>query len=188
MSHNKRNPFQKAGILCLALVLGLGAIGVGYAHWTETLNIQGSVGTGIWETCETGFAWGGSYANDFSDYGFNNWGWTNGGLPGGEYKFFIYAAAGGGSGKLVGFLTVEYGCSTVVVTYNMYPGFTMTETHLHVGAEPFPRLNNGNYTVAPGQYPYKHDELGNVTTDSYTIAGLSGDIYVIGHAVVCGSF
>jgi hypothetical protein len=37
---------KKIGLLALALVFALGALGVGYAHWTETLNIKGSVSTG----------------------------------------------------------------------------------------------------------------------------------------------
>ena len=36
----------KIATICLVLVLCLAAIGVGYGHWTETLNIQGTVGTG----------------------------------------------------------------------------------------------------------------------------------------------
>lgn len=36
-------------MLCLALVLGLGMMGVGLAHWTDTLTIGGNVGTGEWD-------------------------------------------------------------------------------------------------------------------------------------------
>jgi hypothetical protein len=61
----------------------------------------------------------------------------------------------------------------------------MTATHLYVGSNRLPRDRRGRETVAPGQYPYGHDTLNNVTTDSYTVTGLSGDIYVIAHAVVC---
>jgi len=41
----------------------------------------------------------------------------------------------------------------------------------------------GDYTVAPGQYPAQHD-LTMATTDSYTITGLSGSVYLVAHAVV----
>ena len=34
-------------ILALALVLALGAMGVGYAHWSQTLYIEGTVETGV---------------------------------------------------------------------------------------------------------------------------------------------
>ena len=57
MRRRKRNPFVKAGVLCLALVLGLGAMGVGYAHWTDTLTIGGTVGTGEWELGGTPGFW-----------------------------------------------------------------------------------------------------------------------------------
>ena len=37
---------KKIGLLALALVLALGSLGIGYAHWTETLQIKGDVNTG----------------------------------------------------------------------------------------------------------------------------------------------
>lgn len=37
---------KKIGLLSLALVLALGALGVGYAHWTDTIYIEGTVCTG----------------------------------------------------------------------------------------------------------------------------------------------
>jgi hypothetical protein len=37
---------KKIGLLALALVLALGALGVGYAMWTDTVLITGTVGTG----------------------------------------------------------------------------------------------------------------------------------------------
>jgi len=40
---------KKFGLLCLALVLALGALGVGYAAWTDTVYINGTVNTG--EVC-----------------------------------------------------------------------------------------------------------------------------------------
>jgi hypothetical protein len=40
---------KKIGLLCLALVLALGALGIGYASWTDTIFIDGSVTTG--EVC-----------------------------------------------------------------------------------------------------------------------------------------
>lgn len=38
--------FGKVGIICLALVLALGILGVGFAAWSDTLYIHGSVETG----------------------------------------------------------------------------------------------------------------------------------------------
>jgi predicted ribosomally synthesized peptide with SipW-like signal peptide len=37
---------KKIGLLCLALVLALGALGVGYAAWTDQITINGTVNTG----------------------------------------------------------------------------------------------------------------------------------------------
>jgi hypothetical protein len=37
---------KKIGLLCLALVLALGALGVGYAAWIDTITIEGTVNTG----------------------------------------------------------------------------------------------------------------------------------------------
>ncbi len=141
--------------------------------------------------CETAFAFGNSDATCFIGSPWittGRWGWTNGELGTGNYSFDIYAGAGQcdtDKGTLVGTLTVNYDGSTAVVTYTMDSPYTMDETHLYVGNEPLPRDVNGNYTVAPGQYPYQHD-LTDATTDTYTITGLSGDIYVVAHAVVCG--
>jgi len=37
---------KKIGLLCLALVLSLGALGVGFAMWQDTVTIEGTVNTG----------------------------------------------------------------------------------------------------------------------------------------------
>ena len=49
---------KKIGTLCLALVLALGTLGVGYAMWSETLTIDGTVYTG---TVDVEFS---QYSND----------------------------------------------------------------------------------------------------------------------------
>jgi len=139
-------------------------------------------------TCDTAFAYHADYATCFRDLGFSNWGWTNGPLGPGSYEFQLWAGAGGcdlSQGTLVGSVSVNYDGSTAVVTYNMYGDNYMTATHLYVGSNRLPRTKSGKETVSPGQYPYGHDPLNNVTTDGYTVTGLSGDIYVLAHAVVC---
>lgn len=139
--------------------------------------------------CDTAYAYGGkNYAKCFLCYGFSNWGWTNGPLGPGSYTFELWAGAAGcdtSKGTLVGWLTVDYNGSRAIITYNMYNGNYMTATHLYVGNNRLPRDKKGRETVSPGQYPYKHDPLNNVTTDSYTVTGLSGNIYVVAHADVC---
>lgn len=118
---------------------------------------------------------------------FNRWGWTNGPMAEGKSYYDIYAAAGQcdvTKGTLVGRMDVVYSNGTVTVVIGMYPPYTLDETHLYVGNNILP-MNNGVYTVAPGQYPYSHD-LNAAKADYYTINGLSGNIYIVLHAVVCG--
>jgi hypothetical protein len=137
--------------------------------------------------CETAYAFGGDEEDCFINNGFNNWGWTNGPLTAGTYDFDIYAGAGQcdiSKGELVGTLTVAYDGATATVTYNMNAGFTMSEVHLYVGNAQFPLDNNGNPTVAPGKYPVgeEFDEPQTTFTKTFNV---SGEIYVIAHAVVC---
>jgi hypothetical protein len=140
-------------------------------------------------SCETAFAYSNQWATCFIGSSFistNRWGWTNGPIGPGSYSFDIYAGAGQcdlSKGTYVGTLSVVYDGSVAQVTYTMQPGFTMSETHLYIGSEPLPR-NDGEYTVAPGQYGNIHN-LSAATSDSFNISGLSGDIYVVAHAVTC---
>ena len=83
---------------------------------------------------------------------------------------------------------MQYDGSTAVVTYTMDSGYTMSETHLHVGDKPLPQKNSGKYTAAPGAFTHKDSSLGSASSDTYTVTGLSGNIYVSAHAVVTGSF
>jgi len=156
--------------------------------------------------CETAFAYSGGtnaidgdITNSFLDIDedgdgagdFNRWGWSNGAVSAGTYTWDIYAGAGQSDitkGTLVGALTVDYDGSTATVWFDMTDGspYYMDENHLYVGNEILARDVNGDYTVAPGQYPTIHDELNGATSDSYIIEGLSGAIYVVAHATVCG--
>jgi hypothetical protein len=139
-------------------------------------------------TCGTAYAYHADYAACFIDIGFNKWGWTNGPLGPGFYEFQLWAGAAKcdtSEGRLVGQVTVDYNGSTAVVTYQIYEGNWMTETQLYVGNNRLPRDKKGKETVAPGQYSYIHHPLNNVITDSYTVTGLSGNIYVVAHALVC---
>jgi len=45
-----RKGFAKLGFIALGLVLALALCGIGYAHWGETLNIEGTLITGEWES------------------------------------------------------------------------------------------------------------------------------------------
>ncbi len=138
--------------------------------------------------CETAFAFGGTTATCFLEIEgleSNRWGWTNGPLVEGSYTFDLYAAAGQcdlSKGTLVGGVTVVYTGGTATVTYSVNAGFTLNEVHLYVGSGILP-MKDGEYTVAPGQYPYSGDG-----SEPFVLSGLSGEIYVIAHAVVCGVF
>jgi hypothetical protein len=139
-------------------------------------------------TCGTAYAYGGDDATCFLDPEYdeydlgNKWGWTNGPLEEGYHTFDLYEGAGNcdlSKGTVIGTVTVDYDGGTATVTYTITdPDYTLDEIHLYVGSEPFPRNNQGNYTVSPGQYPYSGEE-------TFTVHGLSGEIYVIAHAVPC---
>ncbi|MGA1824193.1 MAG: hypothetical protein ACMUIP_05960 [bacterium] len=166
-------------------------------YFAITLTCDCTGGGGGGAECETAFAYGADNATCFlgldldgdGTYDFNRWGWTNGPLLApGSYTFDIYAGAGQcelGKGTLVGTLTVEYDGEIAFIGYWMKAGFTMKETHLYVGNEILARNVNDEYTVAPGQYPYIHEGLDGATVDVYGIE-ISGDIYIVAHAVVCG--
>lgn len=127
---------------------------------------------------ETAYAYGGDAATCFSAYGFSRWGWTNGSYPEGDYTLDLYAGAGQcdiTKGTLVGTVTMSYHSGTAVVTYNLVAPYTLGNTHLYVGNNPlYPKA------VAPGQSPYTGGGA------SYTINGLTGNVYIIAHAEVGG--
>lgn len=139
-------------------------------------------------TCETAFAYNAELSTTFTDLmDTPRWGWSNGPMGPGSYSFDIYAGAGQNdlsNGAIVGTLTVEYDGATATVTYTMVDGYTLDETHLYIGSDALPTDGQGNPTVAPGQYGNIHD-LDAATSDSFTIDGLSGDIFIVAHGVSC---
>jgi hypothetical protein len=145
-------------------------------------------------SCETAYAYGDGVANCFltiPGVTSNNWGWSNGPIGAGNYSWPLYAGAGQcntGNGTLVGTLDVVYTPPTATVTYNVSSGFGLNVTQLYVGNQILPKDKKGKYTTAPGQFPYKHPNLNGASSDSYTISGLSGSIYVAAHAEVCGIY
>lgn len=153
-------------------------------------------------TSETAFAFDGDQNGCFQNYAEfisnpNRWGWTNGPLAANSnpYSFPIYAGAGQcdiSKGTLVGYLSVSYNGSSAVVTYTVAGSnpttglpYSLEEVHLYVGSEEFPRNKQNEFTIAPGQYPKKASELSGQTY-TFTVNNLSGDVYVIAHAVVHG--
>lgn len=112
-------------------------------------------------------------AKPFSAYGFSNWGWTNliGQPYSGEWPLYAGAAQSDPSkGTLVGTFTVSYDAG-LTYEFDLDPGFLLDGTGaVYAGTEPFPKLRNGAYTTAPGQYKI--------------LSPLSGPIHVIAHANV----
>jgi len=88
-------------------------------------------------------------------------------------------------GTLIGHVSVSNDPDNLYVHYTIEePGWGLTDTHVYAGTQPPP-------TAAPGQFPYKHDDLGGVTTDEYIIPlselGVGPDdiLYIATHATVC---
>ncbi len=131
-----------------------------------------------------------SISSCFRNDGFSRWGWTNKISGFGEHVFSLYAGAAQcilGKGAYAGTVTLNYeNDGTVTVTYNMAPGYVLSEAHVYIGCDPYPKTKKGKYTVAPGQYSFNAGNLGYVQTDFSTPAiSASGDFYFIAHAVVC---
>ncbi len=111
----------------------------------------------------------------FCDAGFSQWGWTNR-IGAGTYTWDLWAGAGQcdtARGTHVGTATVTYAGGTATVNLDIAAGFTLLDKHFYAGSTQFPQQRQGPRTVntvAPGQYT-----IGT---------GLSGDIWVIVHAVV----
>lgn len=84
-----------------------------------------------------------------------------------------------------GYVTVSNDATNLYINYNTTgTGWTMAETHVYVGKDPPAKL-------APGTFPYAHDPLPGVTTDSYVIplSAINGgvttpstDLYIATHA------
>jgi hypothetical protein len=155
-------------------------------------------------TTESAFAFNGQQSGcfiNFNEFVDNEkrWGWTNGPYATGAYELPIYAGAGQcdiGKGILVGTLSVVYTGSTATITYTLKGNnpstglaYSLKEVQLYIDNEPFPRIGSGSesgaFTIAPGKYPHKAESLSG-NTHSFTIKDLSGELYIIAHAVVYG--
>lgn len=155
-------------------------------------------------TTETAFAYDGDASGCFQNYSQfldnpQRWGWTNGTYGPGTHNFKIFAGAGLcdiNKGVYVGDLSVNYSGTTAVVKYTLSGTnaqttlpYSLREVHLYVGNDEFPKITNGaqagEYTIAPGKFPYKASGLTGQTY-TFTVNNLSGNVYVIAHAVVHG--
>src|SRR5690606_5369895 len=138
--------------------------------------------------CETAFGLLDGAERCFLEDGFNRWGWTNHITEEDTYIMPLYAGAGRcivGNGTLVGYATVEYSGGDVTVSIDINEGFAMSEAHIYIGCDKYPTLNNGNWTVAPGQYPYNWGSLDYVNDYSMVPISVDGPFWIIVHTVVC---
>ena len=92
----------------------------------------------------------------------------------------------------VGTVNVSNDGTNLYVTYNTIDGWVMTETHLAVAdsLDDIPQTKKGN--PIPGQFPYKHEDLGYTASDPYIIplseidvgVGAEDILYIAAHAKV----
>lgn len=141
--------------------------------------------------CESAYAYDDKYSICFITLtqliNGKKWGWTNGPVSEGSFVFDLYAGAGKCDierGTRVGKVYVNYDGVVAEVEYLIFDGYGLNETHVYVGNDILPKKKN-KYTVAPGHYPQKHDNLNGATSDSFIFSNLSGEIYIITHADVC---
>lgn len=135
-------------------------------------------------------------SNCFTNYGFDTYGWTNGpidaaallALPGTSCMhsdlIFCPDNCSVTEESIVGAVSIEALSlyeGLDIIFESLKPGYTLKETYLYVGAEPFP-IVNGNYSINPEDFTYSHLNLNGATTDRYKFA-TSGEVYIILYAV-----
>lgn len=132
--------------------------------------------------CDTAFAFGSTTLIQLG-LGAQRWGWQIDVNVGDLDKTTpLYAGAGLNNianATQVGVLRYSYDGSTLTATYEIYPEYGLSATHLYVGTTDVA-------TAAPGQFTYQHGSLNGATSDTYTAAiqGSSG-IKIVAHADVC---
>lgn len=142
-------------------------------------------------SCETAYAFAKEALCfiDDDELNSNKWGWTIGPIKAPYTSAFpLYQGAGQcnlDNGELIGTVYIKYIDDHLQIDYVTNDGYGLFETHLYVGSEKYPRKNNGQYTVAPGQYTYQNLSPEGSLQDTYEVFDLEGEIYVIAHAVVC---
>jgi hypothetical protein len=92
-------------------------------------------------------------------------------LADGSWSFELVA----GQNTTIGSVNVIISGASLTATYHITaPGWCMSTSHFYAGNTP-----PGN---APGQFNYKHEGLGCVTTDSFVVTTPTGDVFVAAHA------
>lgn len=122
---------------------------------------------------------------DFTDLG-----WTNGPLPltwtSTRYELYIGINDCEASNAIhVGEMTITSSYDgRISATFVMKEGYTLNETRFYAGNDMLPKDGNGNFTTDPEFYPYVHENLDKVSSDTYSISGLPDNIYVVAYALV----
>ncbi|MBN2665235.1 MAG: SprB repeat-containing protein [Bacteroidales bacterium] len=122
-------------------------------------------------------------------YEFDQWGWTNGALTPDEefishYELFTNVDGCDPEGATkVGNMELHYFAGTATATITLVNGYTMKESRLFIGNDMLPKVGD-DFTVDPANYPYVHSGLGAAAGDTFTVNGLSGNIYIIGYVVL----
>ena len=139
------------------------------------------------------------YSVPFTTIGLNNWGWTNGSYMLEEEQDFtldVYAGAGRNiinEDRLVGHVNLEFTEDSIIVSYELFENHYLDEVHLYIGENMLPMNKKGDYTNAPGQFPYDGKDGSFSDNDktftielTYEELGLeSGDeFYIAAHSVV----
>ncbi|MDD4108476.1 MAG: T9SS type A sorting domain-containing protein [Prolixibacteraceae bacterium] len=144
--------------------------------------------TNKYDNCETAFARYDTDSRCFLEDGFDRWGWTNKFSPRAEpYTLTLYAGAAQcdiSKGAEVGTVEVTYYDGNLTVEYLLYEGYVLSEAHVYVGCDPYP-VKNESETVAPGQFTFNADELDKSSGVTINLSDVSGDIFIIAHAVTC---
>lgn len=121
---------------------------------------------------------------------FNDLGWTNGPIPLENYTsgYNLYIGitdCGATDAVKVGEMRIASSSDgTAIVTIEMLDGYTLIESHLYIGNDKLPKDTNGDFTTDPKFYTYKHENLNDTSTDTFSVSGLSGDTFVIASAMV----
>ncbi|OKY78932.1 MAG: Beta-propeller repeat protein [Candidatus Methanohalarchaeum thermophilum] len=110
-------------------------------------------------------------------------------VPGETFDCEIYAGAGQNDitkATHVGNITVDVMSQEITIT--LFEGFGLKEAHLYVGEEALPMRENpgkgrgDSYTVAPGQFPYKAENLDGAMTYTFqNVTELDEDAHFILH-------
>lgn len=115
----------------------------------------------------------------------NRWGWVVNMTEPGTETNPLYAGAGlnnVSNGTQVGDVTITWDGSTVTVTYNLYSGNIIRESHIYAG-------DQSPTTIAPGQYgstAYFGETGTSSHSESFEVMDSDGDgIWVVAHSVAC---